>query len=52
MDASEISLIVSGVAAGGSIAAVTISYRLGVKRFEHERRLADLDDPPTHLVNS
>jgi hypothetical protein len=43
MDASEISLIVSGVAAGGSIAAVAISNRLGVKRFEHERRLADLD---------
>jgi len=43
VDASEISLIVSGVAAGGSIAAVAISYRLGIKRFEHERRLADLD---------
>jgi hypothetical protein len=43
VDASEISLIVSGIAAGGSIAAVAISYRLGVKRFEHERRLADLD---------
>jgi hypothetical protein len=40
---AEISLLVSGVAAGGSIAAVAISYRLGVKRFEHERRLADLD---------
>lgn len=43
MNASEISLVVSSVAAGGSIAAVAISYRLGVKRFEHERRLADLD---------
>ena len=41
--AAEVSLVVSSVAAGGSIAAVVLSYRLGVQRFEHERRLADLD---------
>lgn len=39
----EISLIVSGVAAAGSIAAVAITYRLGRERFDHERRLSDLD---------
>jgi hypothetical protein len=43
MGAAEISLLVSGVAAVGSIAAVVITYRLGRERFDHERRLADLD---------
>jgi hypothetical protein len=41
--ATEVSLIVSGLAAAGSVAAVVLTYRLGVRRFEHERRLADLD---------
>lgn len=40
---SEISLILSGAAAAGSIAAVAITYRLGVRRFDHERELSDLD---------
>jgi hypothetical protein len=43
VETSEISLIVSGLAAVASIIAVVITYRLGIRRFEHERRLADLD---------
>lgn len=43
MGTGEISLIVSGLAAVGSIGAVAITYRLGRQRFEHERRLSDLD---------
>jgi hypothetical protein len=43
MGTAEVSLIVSGLAALGSIAAVVITYRLGRQRFDHERRLADLD---------
>jgi hypothetical protein len=41
---AEISLIVSGLAAAASIAAVWLTYRLGVRRFEHERRLSDIDN--------
>jgi hypothetical protein len=40
---AEISLIVSVVAATASVGAVVITYRLGRQRFEHERRLSDLD---------
>lgn len=43
MGTAEISLIVSGVAAAGSIGAVITTYRQGRERFNHERRLADLD---------
>lgn len=43
VDTSEISLILSGAAVAGSIAAVAITYRLGVRRFDHERELSDLD---------
>jgi hypothetical protein len=39
---AEISLILSGAAAA-SICAVAITYRLGRERFDHERRLSDLD---------
>lgn len=43
MGTAEVSLIVSGLAALGSIAAVVTTYRLGRQRFEHEQRLSDLD---------
>jgi hypothetical protein len=40
---AEISLILSGAAAAASVGAVVITYRLGRQRFDHERRLSDLD---------
>jgi hypothetical protein len=43
MGTAEISLIVSAAAAAGSIGAVVITYRLGRQRFDHERRLSDVD---------
>jgi hypothetical protein len=43
MGTAEISLIVSAAAAAGSIGAVVITYRLGRQRFDHERRLSDID---------
>jgi hypothetical protein len=44
MGTAEVSLIVSGVAAVGSLAAVVATYRLGVLRFDHERKQADRAD--------
>jgi hypothetical protein len=44
MGTAEVSLIVSGVAALGSIGAVVATYRLGRQRLEHERALADRAD--------
>jgi hypothetical protein len=44
MGTAEISLILSGLAAAGSISAVVITYRLGRQRFDHERRLSDVDN--------
>jgi hypothetical protein len=43
MGTAEVSLIVSGAAVAGSIGAVVITYRLGRERFDHERRLSDVD---------
>lgn len=38
------------LAAGGSIAAVVVAWRLGVQRFEHEREQADRVDGRTALA--
>lgn len=44
MGTAEVSLIVSGVAAVGSVGAAIATYRLGVLRFGHERKQADRAD--------
>ncbi len=43
MGTAEISLIVSGISAVAAIGTGVITYRLATRRFDHERRLADLD---------
>jgi hypothetical protein len=40
---AEISLVISGIAAAGSTVAIALTYKQGRERFDHERRLADLD---------
>lgn len=50
MGTAEVSLIVSGVAAVGSVGAVLTTYRLGIKRFDHERELADTADARSTLA--
>lgn len=49
---AEISLIVSGVAAVGSVGAAITTYRLGVRRFTEERRLTDLADARSVLTEA
>jgi hypothetical protein len=44
MGTGEASLLVSSVAAVGSVGAVIATYRLGVLRFAHERKQADRSD--------
>jgi hypothetical protein len=39
---AEVSLIVSGIAAAGSVAVAIVTQRLGRQRFDHERRLSDI----------
>jgi hypothetical protein len=51
VDVAEISLIVSGVAALGSIGAVVTTYKLGVRRFDHERSLDDRKDSRGSLAD-
>lgn len=43
MGTADASLIVSGVAAMASAGVGVITYRLGHQRFDHERRLSDVD---------
>jgi hypothetical protein len=40
---AEISLIVSGISAVAAVGTGVITYRLATRRFDHERRLSDLD---------
>lgn len=44
MGTAETSLLVSSIAAVGSVGAVITTYRLGVLRFNHERKQADRAD--------
>jgi hypothetical protein len=50
MGIAEVSLIVSGVAAVGSVGAAIATYRLGVRRFAEDRRLTDLSDARSVLT--
>lgn len=51
MGIAEASLIVSSVAALASVGGAIITYRLGVRRFDHERELADRADARTVLAD-
>lgn len=52
MTTAEIALIVSGVAAAGSVGTALATYKLGVRRFAHERELADTADARSILAEA
>jgi hypothetical protein len=49
---AEVSLIVAALAAAGSIGAVGVTYRLGVRRFDHEHKMEDRSDARTVLTEA
>jgi hypothetical protein len=52
MNTAEVALIVSGVAAAGSVGTAIATYKLGVRRFTHERELADTADARSILAEA
>ena len=52
MDTAEISLVISGVAAIAAASSLAVNYRLGIRRFKHERSLADVADARSVLAEA